>query len=470
MFTVNELLKATKGRLISGNPEAKTKAISVDSRTIRPSEAFIAIKGSNFDGYNFIGEAVRKGAKAVIAHSPLLVSASPAGGRQAGRLIVRSSNRNKVSFILVKDTVKALGDIARFQRERFGIPIIAVTGSNGKTTTKEMIAWVLSDRFKALKNAGTKNNHIGLPLTLLNLNSSYECAVLELGTSHFGELGYLAKICLPNIGVITNVGPAHLEYFRDLKGVFSEKYSLIKHLKNPRIAILNADDIFFKEEVRRASNRRITFSFGIKNHSDFFASRVKMLNGKIKFLVNRKYEFSLNTLGYYNIYNALVAIALARLFGLSYRGISRRICAFNFPQNRLQHLELNNIKFINDTYNSNPASLKQALDVLGNLPVKGRKIFVMGDMLELGPRKELFHRQAGRQAAGICDVFITVGGLSEFAASGAASSGLNMKNIFTCSSNLEAKDTLFNKVSAGPDDIVLIKGSRAMMMEEILKI
>jgi len=452
MFKVNELLRATRGRLISGKTSTVVKGISIDSRTIKPQEAFIAIKGPNFDGHNFVDEAIKRGAKAVIFQRQ--------GSRVKGK---------EVAFIEVKDTIRALGDIAKFQRQKFDIPVIAVTGSNGKTTTKEIITWVLSKEFNVLKNVGTKNNQIGLPLALLNLDRYHDVVVLEVGTNHFGEVDYLAKICQPNLGIIINIGSSHLEYFVNLKGVFREKSALLKHLKSPHIAILNADDSLLKRQILIKNKKPFILGFGIKSRSDFFATDIEILNSRIKFLVNQKYRVTLKTLGYFNIYNALAALTVAYLLGMEYRDIASRLSTFNFPQNRLEFLELNNIKFINDTYNSNPVSLKQAIDVLGNFQINGRKIFVMGDMLELGNREKLFHRQAGRNAARICDVFITVGELSKFAAEAARASGFNTKNIFTCTSNLEAQDILFKKVSVGPDDIVLVKGSRAMRMEEILK-
>lgn len=454
MFKINELLKATCGRLLCGDSDTAVKGISIDSRTIKPGEAFIALKGSNFDGHNFIAAAIKKGAGAIIAGS-------------SGHPVIRRAG--KIPLIEVKDTIIALGDIARFKREEFTLPVIAVTGSNGKTTTKEMIAWVLSKRFKVLKNIGTKNNQIGLPLTLSGLNASYDFAVLELGTNHFGEIDYLAKITQPNIAIITNIGPSHLKYFRDLRGVFREKYSLLRHLEVPHIAMLNADDRLLKKYTSKNNNRNTIFGFGIKNKSDFFASAIRILNGRIEFLVNQKYRVTLKASGYFNIYNALVAIAVGRIFSMEYRDIAERLFNFEFPQDRLQHLRLNKIKFINDTYNSNPSSLKQALDVLDELKVKGRKIFVMGDMLELGSLEEFFHRQAGKEIAHICDCLVTVGRRAKLVACQAKESGLSAENIFTCASSVRARDILFTEISVNPDDIVLVKGSRAMKMEEILK-
>jgi len=512
MFKVNELLKATQGKLINSLQDIVIKDISIDSRTIKKGEAFIAIKGNNFDGHDFIDEAIRKGASCIITEAQDK-EYTTGNTLHAAR---------KIALIEVKDTQKALGDIATFKRKKFDIPIIAITGSNGKTTVKEMIAWILSKRFKVLKNEGTKNNHIGLPLTLLNLNSGYEIAVLEIGTNHFGEVSYLSRICQPNIGIITNIGPAHLEYFKDLKGVFKEKYSLITNLKKPYIAILNADDGLLKGVIKKIKTPAI-LGFSTKNQSDFFGTDIKNHNGKIEFLVkavrnityfgSRKkisngtnlknkftptplekatavkpwmnrdvllakpetnkatpvkvWRFTLKTLGYYNIYNALAAIALARIFGMEYKDIASRLSSFEFPQSRLKFIKSNHIKFIDDTYNSNPTSLKQALDALHNLKTKGRKILVMGDMLELGSRKKTFHYQAGRYAARVCDTIITVGELSKLAAAAARFYGFDVKNIFTCKSCNEARGILFNKIYPKEDDIVLVKGSRLMKMEEI---
>ena len=453
MFKVSELLNATNGKLISGNKGAVVKGISIDSRTIKPGEAFIALKGNNFDGNDFIKQAISKGARAVIAHSSKLMAHSSKG----------------ISFIQVNDTTKALGDIARFHRQRFDIPVIAVTGSNGKTTTKEMISRVLSLKFKVLKNEGTKNNQIGLPMALLNLGRYHDIAVLEIGTNHFGEAGYLAGIARPNIGVITNIGPSHLEYFRNLRGVFKEKYTLMKHLQAPYLGILNYDDKLLGKQVIKKAKKPFIIGFSKKQRSDFSASKIRALGNKIGFLANKKYKFTLNTLGYYNVDNALAAISVGRLFGMEYKDIAAGLSGFDFPASRLNLIKFNKARFIDDTYNSNPLSLKQALDALDSIKTKGRKIFVMGDMLELGASADASHRLAGKQAAGICDVFIAVGKLSRISAQAALVYGFDRNNLFTCDSSLEAREIVFKNVSLKPEDIILVKGSRSMKMEELFK-
>lgn len=458
MFKINELLQATKGKLIAGLPSLSVEGISIDSRTIKKNEAFVAIKGNKFDGHDFIEEAIKKGANCIMGEARLISDVTTD----------TADNTKRPILIETPDTTKALGDIARFNRRKFDIPVIAVTGSNGKTTTKEMIAWVLSKKYNVLKNEGTKNNHIGLPLALLNLNRRHDMAVLEIGTNHFGEIDYLAGICQPNIGIITNIGPVHLEFFKDLAGVFKEKYRLIENLKKPRIAVLNADDDLLRSRFARGV-RPFILGFSIQKRSDFSASDIRYSQEKIEFRINSKYKFTLHTPGHYNIYNALAAIAVARLFGMEYSEISSSLAAFDFPQGRLKVIELNNVRFIDDTYNSNPVSLKQALDALDNLKTRGRKILVMGDMLELGSYKKLFHSKVGRRAVKVCDVFITVGELSKFSAKSARAARLNNKGIFTCDSCQEARDILFNKLFLRKGDVVLVKGSRAMRMEEVFK-
>lgn len=452
MFEIHELLTATHGKIVVCGKKNRVMGISLDSRTIRPDEAFIAIKGDNFDGHDFINTAIKKGASCIIKE------------RRNAKL-----KQDKITIIEVQDTTEALGDVANFHRKKFDIPVIAITGSTGKTTTKEMLAWILSLKFKVLKNKGTKNNHIGLPQTLLGLKEYHDIAIVELGTNHFGEIENLAKICQPSIGIITNIGPSHLEYFHDLKGVFQEKYSLVKNLKEPSITILNADDRFLGMRLRAKAHTQFILGFGIRNHCEFQASTIKNASGELEFYVNKKHKFILRTLGFHNIYNALAAIACSRIFGIVYSDMAKRLGNFEFPEGRLKVIELKQKRFIDDTYNSNPASLAQALTALGNFKTRGEKIFVMGDMLELGENSKVFHYQAGKIAAKVCDKFIAVGKLSKLAIKAAKKSSLEGKNIFSCDTAWEAREILFKDIVPDKDDIILVKGSRAMKMEEIFR-
>jgi len=479
MFRLSEIVKAVGGQLISGNSRLRISGVSIDSRKLSSGELFIAIKGDRFDGHNFIQDAVRKGARAIIGSFD-----SP-----------QSKVNKKIPYIRVADTRCALADLARFHRQRFNIPIIAVTGSNGKTTVKDMIAWILSSRLGVLNNQGTQNNEIGVPLTLLRLDISHDVAVLELGTNHFGEIANLVNIAQPNFGIITNIGPSHLEYLRDVAGVYKEKISLLKNLRSPKIAILNADDPWLRK--LKNNNRVFMITYGIKNICDFYATEIKLTKSKtIEFLVNpslshlepillrrgcgidskrifrnsnRRSRIQLTTISYANIYNALAAIAVARLFGWNYELISKRLARFIFPKGRLSLTKLKGISFVDDTYNANPTSLSEALGVLSKFRVRGRRILVMGDMLELGESSDKLHRQAGIQIARICDVFISVGKLTQLSAIQAVRLGLSKDRVFTCEDSLQARKLLFKTIKPNCRDLILVKGSRLMKMEEVLK-
>ncbi len=453
MFTVEKIVKATKGKLLQGNPKDKCASISTDTRQSHIQGAFLALKGNNFDGHDFIVSALKSGATCIIVSKAI------------GLAIPK-----KIALIQVKDTAIALGQIAHFKRCEFSLPIIAVTGSNGKTTTKEMIAWVLSKDAQVLKNEGTKNNHIGLPQTLIQLKKSDDFAVVEIGTNHFGEVAYLARIAMSNIGVITNIGKAHLEFLNNLSGVFKEKTALLNNLAKPKIAILNVDDKLLKKVVLQQNKGIHVFSFGIKEKSDFRGSKIKFVGDKIKFKVNKKFEFQLSTLCQHNIYNALAAVAAGRIVGLDYSQIAARLASFRFPQGRFGLIEFRGTRFIDDTYNSNPLSLSCALKALSAIKCKGRRILIMGDMLELGVQKESLHREIAGSITNICDLLITVGELAKLTALEASGLGLNKKNIFCCASASEARDLLFEKINPQEADLILVKGSRSMKMEEVFKV
>ena len=453
MFKVSQIIKATGGKLIHGNLQDELAGISTDSRSVKAQEAFLALSGNNFDGHDFIAAALE--AKV----GCLIVEKEPACPVSKDRAIIQ-----------VKNTTLALGDIARFQRQKFNLPVIAVTGSNGKTTSKEMIAWVLSGTARVLKNEGTKNNAIGLPQTLIRLTPEDNFAVVEIGTNHFGEIDYLAKIAQPNIGLITNIASSHLEFLKDLNGVLKEKSVLLDNLQEPAIAVLCADDKLLKRVRVEKNKKRQIFSFGIDEKSDFRAGAIRIGQEKVEFKVNRKFKFALPTIGYYNIYNALGAIAVGRILGLEYFAIAARLSDFKFPSGRLNLIQRKGLKFIDDTYNSNPLSFRAALRALDALECKGKKILIMGDMRELGGQKELLHRQIARSITNSCDLLVTVGSLARLTAEAAEKCGFKKKNIFCCENSPEAREVLLKKIFPGRTDLILVKGSRSMKMEEVLKI
>lgn len=466
MFTVDEVIKATGGRLIAGDKNFSARGVSSDSRSIKQGDLFVAIRGRNFDGHNFIDQTIKKGAQIIIVDRDFRFDVAQCRPRaNAGKLLVKDCA--KASFVRVDNTKRALADIAKFHRSRLkNIPLVGVTGSCGKTTTKDMIYEILSAEFNVLKNKGTLNNLIGVSHTLLRLNKQVDIAVIEMGTSNLGEIHRLTEMACPNVGVITNIGPSHLEFFGSMESVNNEKFQLIRNLCSPNIAILNGDDRLLKEKIGAQEGKSI-FTFGINNRCDIMASNIKVAKEIINFTLNNKHQFRLNILGRHNIYNALAAVSCGVIFGIEIDEIKRRLFDFVLSRTRISLRKIRNYQIIDDTYNSNPLSLTCALDTLANLNTKGKKIFVMGDMLELGKKSIPLHRKAGEKIikSGI-DTLITVGHLSDYAADFVKSRCSDIK-VYSCRCSLEAKGILLNLIRS--HDLVLVKGSRAMQMEKILQ-
>lgn len=450
LFTTSEILEATKGRLISGNLNDTFQAVSIDSRTTKKGDIFVCIKGMNFDGHNFIASALNKGASCVIV---------------AEDKTVLWGDKISPNLICVKDTISALSNLAHYHRKRFDTPIVAVTGSNGKTTTKEMLCSLLSSKYNVLKSEGSQNNIIGLSLTLLRLNSEHNLAVLEFGTNHFGEIKELVYTAAPNVGVITNIGPAHLQFLGDEDGVLKEKWDLIEELSSPRVAIVNGDDIRLKEKLSLNTDETNFFTFGIRNNVDFMAKRIFRKNKKIFFSI-KNYPIRLNSASIANVYNALAAYCAARIFSVDACDVIEKFREFQFPHSRFEIKRIAHLNVIDDSYNANYGSFYYAIESLVGMPTRGRKIVVIGDMLELGRTEEVFHRKAGEDLSRArVDLIIAVGRLSHIACDAAKQAGFNPKAIHKCLSKTEVKELIF-KV-ARKDDTILLKGSRVMKLEEI---
>ncbi len=456
MFTVDELLTATGGELVRGDRSARVSGISTESRTSVAGRAFVALKGKNFDAHDFVHAAAGAGAACIVCErAPMTALPAP-------------SSEQACAIIRVPDTTAALGDIARAYRSRFDMPLIAVTGSNGKTTTKDMIAAVLSDDARVVhKTSGTRNNHIGVPQTLLSLSRRHAACVIELGTNHPGEIAYLAGICLPTIGVITSIGESHLEFLRNVRGVLREKMSLCRFLAEPAILLLNADDPMLFPYIKRPPRGVRVFGYGISRKTDFFARSVRCTDAGCVFTAHGNVRIELGVVGMHNVYNSLAAIACARLLGVGYADIRARLAAFSPLGGRMRIVERRSVRFIDDTYNSNPLSLRAALETLAAMKARGRKIAVIGDMRELGVRSEEFHLRAGSMAGRVCDALIAVGDASAATVTGARRGGRHGQ-LFACSTVDEAREVLFGQLCPARGDIVLVKGSRSMEMERIL--
>ena len=454
-ISLSELLKVTAGKLWDDVKANQTiaRGVSIDSRTIKRENLFVAIPGERFDGHQFVSEAAKRGASLVILS-------------QEKTNQVNKEKLEGTPAVLVKDARKALRDIALWHRNKFGVPTVAVTGTNGKTTTKDMIAQVLSSEFKVLKSIRSYNNLVGVPLTLFELNSDTEILVLELGMSNPGEIGVLTRTAKPNLGVITNIGPAHLESMESLDKIAQAKLELLENMSLPHTAILNADDEFLAQRIKEAKEK--TVSFAIKNEADFKASDLAASEeGYIGFKVNGRLNINLRLLGEHNVYNALAAFAVGTLMGVEEAKIKRSLESYEPSELRMELVRFGNIKAINDSYNANPVSMANALKTLKQAKSEGRKIAVLGDMLELGEKTLDYHLELGRSVAeSKVDLLLTVGKYSPAIGDGAQQYGMNPEKIFAFANNQMVSAYLLENLKAG--DLVLIKGSRKMKLEEVV--
>ncbi len=447
-MTIKDILEATGGRLASGKESAAVPSFSTDTRSIIPGSVFIALKGRNFDGHDFARQALDKGASGAIVERELEPGAS---------------HKDK-NIVMVEDCLEAMGRIAAEIRRRANVPVVCVTGTNGKTTTKEILAHILSSRYKVLKSRKSFNNIIGLSLTLFDLEPSYQAVVLEIGTNHPGEIPRLAAIAEPHMAIITNIGDGHLEFFGDRHGVFLEKTSLLDFIPSSGMAFLNRDDELLARVSKRGLARKF---FGRDEGCDFRITDVRKRSGG--------YGFSLNGNAYYvplegehNVYNAAAAIAVAEYFGLTPEEMNESLTRISLPGMRLEKVKVDNITFINDSYNANPNSFECALKVLQEDDIANKRGVVAGDMLELGARSEEFHRMLGRSVAekGI-DFLITIGPNARHMIDGAMDSGMGSSRAVPAETHQTAAEMIRRLAVA--DTVVLLKGSRSARMEEVLK-
>jgi UDP-N-acetylmuramoyl-tripeptide--D-alanyl-D-alanine ligase len=448
----NKMLKEILGKLA----RMEVKGVSIDSRTIREGELFVAIKGDRFDGHDFVPEVMKRGAwGSLVARTVLENRSSLLGGLK--------------NVLPVEDTLTALQEMAYWHRRQFAIPVVGITGSNGKTTTKEMLAGILQQQGPVLKNEGNLNNHIGVPLTLLRLNASHTAAVVEMGMSAAGEIDLLARFVGPDVAVITNIGPAHLEFLRSLDLVAQAKGELFSHLKPEGTAVLNADDRYFDELKRKFSGR--VLSFGMDRMSDMRASHIRQEKGFTDFTIRSdgsSTNVRLRAVGRHNIYNALAAAAAALAVGMSLDVVKNGLESFLPSAMRSELRQVQGRTVLADCYNANPASMDAALATLISLKSGGRAIAVLGDMLELGTVTVDAHRAIGETVARLgVDLVITLGQLAKHVGEGAIDAGMPKDRVLEAGSQAEAA-ALLKKLSR-PGDTVLIKGSRGMKMEKILE-
>ncbi|MBI3330683.1 MAG: UDP-N-acetylmuramoyl-tripeptide--D-alanyl-D-alanine ligase [Candidatus Omnitrophica bacterium] len=449
LWSVRGIVDATGGRLVRGSPDAHVSDVTIDSRRLAPGEAFVAIRGRRWDGHRFIEDAAHRGA------SCLVVSQVPASANGSAAL----------PLVLVRDTAQALGDLARFHRRRLNPSVVAVTGSCGKTTTKELIAHLVGDPAVVLKTFGTQNNHIGVPLTLLRLTPRHRLAVVELGSNHPGEIAYLASIAEPNAAVLTNIGPVHLEFFGSLMGVLREKVSLLDAVSPDGCVVLPGDQLDVCLEAPRhllPTTRVVTF--GTSDRCDIQALDIQRASERMAMrLRDHHSQWTIPLIGYHNVENVLAAVACAWAMGVPLSAAKERLLSFEPIPLRSQVVRCNGLTILNDCYNANPLSFARALETLRDMQVR-RKLAIVGDMLELGAYAPSAHQAIGRMATQLgIDAVLAVGEYALEVAQGAreAQGG----EVLVYRSVQELLEQLPSMLQRG--DGLLVKGSRRLNLEQV---
>ncbi len=425
------------------DPDSVITGVSSDTRQIKNGDIFVALRGINHDGHKFLAEAFRLGAVAAIVENDCVVS----------------SEVGPIFF--VESPLRALGEIARQHRSKFQIPVVCITGSSGKTTTKEMVASVLENRFNVLKSRGSENNEIGVPNTLLKLNAAHDVVVLELAARRQGDIEYLCSIAQPTFGILLNIGSAHLEYFESLEGVAKAKGELLEYLDESLIALINADDRVVCQEVQRTKGRLLTFGF--QSESIFRGEGLILDQESCGHFLFRGFEIDLGIPGGHNAYNALAALSVGVQLGVNIQDAARVLSNFQAIEQRSQIIDVAGITIINDCYNANPESMRAALDILLN-KLGQRKIALLGDMLELGPDSKRYHEELGRYVAPMVDELLTIGTMGKYIATSAM--GVGLSKTFHFDNFDSVVKYLKNTLVKG--DTILVKASQGMGLRRVV--
>ena len=456
VFSIDQVIKAVDGTLIAGAAQNTISGISTDSRLVEKGNMFIALQGENFDGHDFVRKVVEQGASSVLISNTSMPDLEKLD--------------KAVSIIKVSDTLQALGDLAHNYRQRFSLPVIGITGSSGKTTTKEMMATIIGRAKNILKTEGNLNNLIGLPQTLFRLTAEHELAILEMGTNTRGEIKRLTRIAAPNIGLITNIGPAHLEGFGSVDVVALEKSDLFLNMPQAGIAVANLDDEAVKIIAEKWNGRRVNFS--MSPNADITVSDIEK-NGargmRFNLIVNGiSQKVEMKIAGIHHIYNAMAAAACAWTAGIDPETIKEGLSAFLPVGGRMEIIKLQNGAYvIDDSYNANPASVREALMTLKDLKNNHNGYVFLGDMLELGDAACEMHRRIGTLLGtiGVNAVFLQ-GEYRSIVAAAAMEGGMSQEGIFIMEDSKEG--ILFLKKYLKKGDWILVKGSRRMKMETIV--
>jgi UDP-N-acetylmuramoyl-tripeptide--D-alanyl-D-alanine ligase len=452
--TLQYVAEACQGELKVAAPGRTVSRICTDSRQVGAGDLFFALSGERFDAHEFLPQVLESGAAAVVVENAKVARVAP---------------RAPLPAIEVDDTRKALGRLASHYRRDFNLPIVAVAGSNGKTTTKELIASVLRQRMPTLWSEASFNNDIGVPLTLLKLEKVHQAAVLEIGTNHPGELAPLAFMVAPRYGVVTNIGREHLEFFGDLAGVAREEGAIAEAVPAGGAVFLNGDNVWSEAIARRTRARVI--KVGLNEKNDYCARDIKLSENGVNFSVKSARgkidgDYQLKLLGRHQVVNALFAIAVGDELGLSRAEIAQGLSECAPPKMRMQFWSAKGISVLDDAYNANADSMLAALETLREMPARARRVAVLGDMAELGHEAEAAHSEVGEKAASLkIDQLFAIGHLASGIAQAARRKGLT--NVAEFIDVEEAANRIKEFVREG--DLVLVKASRAMKMERIVQ-
>lgn len=451
-LTIKELILASEGQLVSKcNEETLVTDIVIDSRKASKDNAFVAIVGENLDGHDFINLAINQGCKTIIKNKDNNVDIE----------------NKEINVIEVNNTEIALGDIARFYKNKFKIPFIAVTGSVGKTTTRDMVYSTISAKYNALKNIGNLNNQFGVPLTLFNLNKEHECAVIEMGMSGFNEIEYLVNIVHPQIGIISNIGYSHVEHLGSRDGIFKAKMEITTNFDENSLLIVNGDD----DCLKTLKNKDLVYklkTFGFEKDNDIYCESFEMDEESINFIAvieGKKEQFFIPTVGKHNIYNAMAAILVGMNLNMTIEEIKEGLKNFQCTKNRLDIIKNNNLTIIDSVYNASIDSMTAALNILGRY--ENRRVAILGDMFEMGEFAEFGHRQVGKAALGNVDIVITIGEDSEFIVKELQENNVNDDNLYHFKTKEEAIENINNIIKE--NDTILVKASRGMHLEKVVE-
>lgn len=452
-FYIEQILEICDGKILNKKYENKLiETFCKDTRVLQENDMYIAIKGENFDGNKYVNDAIKIGASSCLISDDTYVD-------------LKMLEESECIVIKVEDTVLALQQLAKAKREQFDIPVVAITGSVGKTSTKDMVASVMNEKYNVLKTQGNLNNEIGLPLTLLNLDN-HTAVVLEMGMNNKGEISKLTNIALPTLCVITNVGTSHIGNLGSRENILKAKLEILEGLKESKFVIINNDNDMLNM-WKNSDNFYNKITYGVDNDSDYNAFDIKYSENSSEFLLNNDNKVYVPIGGKHFVYNSLCAIAVGKFFEIEIDKILNGIKKFELTKQRMEVIQIkNNVTVINDSYNASFDSMKASVEYLSNLNVK-RKIAVLGDMLELGIFSEDLHKQVGEEVAkNKIDILITVGKYSKYIAEKVQELNNNIK-FETFENNESASNYLLEILQK--EDVVLLKASNSMKFSEILE-